>query len=91
MDSKDKIAIADLILEYLENKSKHSPINTSESIGVLNKPQGIIGFKPAPAGSPVFEESDRYYIYVETLDGAKNHKISYYKKTLRSEINFYSL
>ena len=89
MDTKDKIALADLILSYFEDKSKHNPINTPESIGVLNKPQGIIGFKLAPIGTPVFAEGDKYFIYVETLDGTKNHKISYHKKSLEPAIDFF--
>lgn len=87
MNQQDKIELADQILNLLNYKSNDKSI-TPASIGSLNSPQGVLGFKIAPIGTPVFEEGDRYYIYLETLDGKNNHKLSYFKYSLKKSIDF---
>jgi hypothetical protein len=58
-------------------------------VGNLNKPQGIIGFKSAAIGTPVFDSGDRYTIILETIDGTKNLELTYYKNNLAPAIDFF--
>jgi hypothetical protein len=61
--------------------------NLEREIGTLNKPYGIIGYKQAEVGHPVFETKDRYVIYLkhETLPEVR---VPFYKDTFRRCINF---
>lgn len=87
MNDKYKIALANLILDFLKDsggKSKDLPI----MIGTLNKSQGINGFKKAEVGNPVFLLGDRYVIFLESLDGKTSVEIPYHKETLKPFIQF---
>ena len=57
-------------------------------VGHLNKPQGLVGFKPAPIGYPVFELGDRYIIVLETLDGKQSAEVPYFKEDFKYAIDF---
>jgi len=65
-------------------------------IGTLNKAQGIVGFKSAEIGHPVFSYRDKYIIYLESNNPMKignetKHftiAVPYYKETLKPVINF---
>ena len=65
-------------------------------IGTLNKVSGVIGFKRAEIGHPVFSYKDRYIIYLESNNEMKignemklfTVAIPYYKESLSPSINF---
>ncbi len=86
MEDKDKIALMDYIIKYLQDKvtSDDMPI----MVGTLNKPQGINGFKNAYVGHPVFEFKERYIIYLESNDGKTKVSVPYHKETFKSVVNF---
>ncbi len=88
MTDKQKIQLADVILNYLQDLQENTK-ETPKMIGVLNKETGIKGFKTADIGTPIFDRGDKYFIILETLDGKDNLQVSYYKDTLKPNINFY--
>jgi hypothetical protein len=61
-------------------------------VGKLNKPQGIIGFKKAEIGHPVFEFQGKYIIYLESNYKVKEEYITvavpYFKESLKPVIDF---
>ena len=88
MTPKQKIEFADHILEFIAARQVNKERPEMRMIGHLNKPQGIIGFKKADVGTPVFETSDRYLLILESNDGKSTIDIKYHKKDLESSITF---
>jgi hypothetical protein len=86
MNDKEKIDLMDYIIKYMQEKvtSQDIPI----MVGLLNKETGVIGFKKADIGHPVFEFKDRYIIYLESNDGKTTISVPYYKETLKNYIDF---
>lgn len=86
MNDKEKIDLMDYIIKYMQEKvtSQDMPI----MVGSLNKQNGVIGFKKADIGHPVFEFKDRYIIYLESNDGKTIISVPYYKETLKNAIDF---
>lgn len=89
MDTTHKLKLMDMMLDYIHQMTPQGNSDKPIHVGSLNKPQGIVGFKVAEIGSPVFDIGDRYMIMLETLDGKRNLEVCYYKETLKPAINFY--
>ena len=68
--------IRDLVAE--EDNSK-KPL---KMVGVLNKTQGIVGYKRAEIGTPVLQKADRWIIIMESIDGKASVEIPYYPEAL---------
>jgi len=85
MKNEDKIKLADQLIVLVRDlfSSKDMPI----LIGYLNKAQGIVGFKKADIGHPVFEYKGRYIIYLERNDGQLTIEVGYNKNTLEATID----
>jgi hypothetical protein len=85
MKDEQKISIVNQIIEMISVADKESlPV----MVGSLSSPQGIVGFKPAEIGHPVFEFKDRYILYLERNDGKMTVEVPYYKETLKPVIKF---
>lgn len=76
--------LIDIVKKYTKTESKEICFN----VGTLNAPFGINGFKIAPIGTFVFEEKDRYFIALESLDGKTNIMVRFYKDSLKDKIDF---
>lgn len=76
--------------DIIKNDDRNNFIPNLKFVGILNKPQGIKGFKTADIGDPVFEDESkgRYIIILESLDGKVSAEIPYYKETLGKCIDF---
>jgi hypothetical protein len=83
----DKERIFDLLVEQLSRYQDDKQL-TPKMVGMLNKRIGINGFKIAEVGTPVFDTGDRYLVMLESLDGKTNVEMSYYKDTLKQQIDF---
>lgn len=82
--------IYDAMEEY-KNQKEEEEVTIPDiplMIGTLNKAQGIIGYKKADIGHPVFEAKDRFLIYLESNDGKITLTIPYYKGSLKPFIDF---
>lgn len=87
MNDKAKIAFANSILALLGEEKANQQIS-HQLIGTLKKPFGINGFKVASVGNPVFEKSDRYFIFLESIDGKTVVEVPFYKEALAPNIIF---
>ncbi len=88
MTDKQKIELADLIIGFIKDNEPSKSVNPV-CIGTLNTKQGFNGFKPIEIGTLVFDDGQRYFMMIESLDGNVCAKIPYYKETLAPLINFY--
>lgn len=88
MTDKDKIELADYILNFVarNSQSEDMPI----MVGTLNKPYGFNGFKRAEIGTPVFKHKGLYEIYFETINGTTAQKTVTMKfnQNIEPDINF---
>ena len=82
--NKEKIDLANSILRLMEEEEA---VAAPKHIGTLNKAWGMNGYKTAEIGSPVFATSDRYFIFIETVDGKTSLQINFYKETLEPIID----
>ena len=85
MKDEVKISIVNQMLDLIATADKEA---LPSMVGTLTAPQGIVGFKVAEIGHPVFEFKDRYIIYLERNDGKLTVEVPYYKETLSPKINF---
>lgn len=89
MTNEKKIALADLIISFIsENADSATKDEMPIMVGTLTKRTGLVGFKSADIGHPVFEHKDRYVMYFESLDGKTTVAVTYYKDTLKDFIHF---
>lgn len=58
-------------------------------IGVLNTNYGIKGFITALPGCPVYDDGNRYVIYLEPEISGVIKRVPFYKDTLKDWIDFY--
>lgn len=79
--------LATIITDFFD--TLRTPEASHKHIGHLNKAQGFNGFKKAEIGTPVFETSDRYSIFLESLDGKTSLEVKYYKETLHPVIDMF--
>ena len=84
MNNEDKIKLADQIISFVRDglTSQDLPV----LYGTLNRSQGIIGFKIADIGHPVFEYKGKYIIYLERNDGQITIEVPYNKSSLEPAI-----
>lgn len=83
------MVLVDMIIDYIaEHSGEEATKEYPRMVGKLNAPVGLIGFKRAEPGTPVFERTDRYLIIMETLDGKSSLELTYYKETLKPVIDF---
>ena len=75
MTDKDKIELADYILNFVARNSQSE--DTPIMVGTLNTPYGFNGFKRAEIGTPVFKHKGMYCIYFESLNGEKSLEIKF--------------
>jgi len=87
MKNEDKIRLAELVLSFVSSLTEDKTISP-KMIGKLNKSTGINGFKIAEIGTPVFDDGNRYFIVLESLDGKRSLEIPYYKDSLKASIDF---
>ena len=87
MKDKQKIQLANLVLEFLAGDKENS-IDSPIMVGILNKSWGMNGFKLALPGTPVFQKGDKYVLYIESLDGKVSLEVPFNKETLKPAINF---
>lgn len=83
---------SELLIDLMDVIKKHTKTESEDisfNVGTLNSPFGINGFKVAPIGTFVFEEKDRYFIALESLDGKTNVMVRFYKESLKDKIDFY--
>ena len=78
MTDKDKIELADYILNFVARNSQSE--DTPIMVGTLNKPYGFNGFKRAEIGTPVFKHKGEYIVYFETINGDKGISVRFGKK-----------
>jgi hypothetical protein len=71
------------VLDILETR-KDTGEKTYRKVGVLKVKLGIKGYVAAEVGDPVYEDADRYFVY---MDNGK-HRVNYYKDTLKPNIEF---
>ena len=99
MNDEQKIRLADIIIGEMEKSFSGEDLPLM--VGVLNKETGIVGFRKAEIGHPVFEYKDRYILYLESETPEKitapnsptvyrdfKAVIPYYKETLKPYIDF---
>lgn len=85
MTDSQKISIINQILDLISTTDKEAlPV----LVGTLNSAQGIVGFKVAEIGHPIFEFRDKYIIYLERNDGKLTVEVPYYKESLSPKINY---
>lgn len=88
MKDKEKLQLANMILEFFSNTGKETSNDVPKMVGTLNKVWGLNGFKKAEIGNPVFNKGDRYVIYLESLDGKTSVEVPFLKETLSPAIDF---
>lgn len=84
MTDKEKIEFANTILNLVETRRDKS---LPKTIGYLNRVIGQQGFKKCEVGTNVFEDGDRYFIIMESLDGKTSVRFNYHKEELKPFIN----
>lgn len=57
-------------------------------IGVLNKNWGLNGFKAALPGHSVYDDGNRYILYLVPEQAGEVKRVTFYKETLKTWINF---
>jgi hypothetical protein len=65
-----------------------APEVEEKAIGILNKQWGLKGFKTAMPGRPVYDDGNRYVLYLEPEKAGEAHRVTFYKETLKSWIDF---
>lgn len=75
-------------MDFIDQHQQTGTVSVPKMVGMLNKAQGLNGFKPAEVGTPVFDAGDKYFLMFESLDGKRNVEVSYYKDTLGPVIDF---
>jgi hypothetical protein len=85
MQDAQKIAIVDQIINLITQADKESlPV----MVGALIKPFGIIGFRTAEIGHPVFDFNGKYLLYLDRNDGKLTVEVPFYQSTLKEFIKF---
>ena len=85
MTDKEKIELADLVLNFVAKKSEG--VDAPVMVGWLNHPYGFNGFKRAEIGTPVFNHKGMYGIYFENLNGDKYLEMKF-GKNIEPHIDF---
>lgn len=74
---------------YFKNADTKSDTKIEEKvIGALNKEWGLKGFKTAMPGHVVYDDGNRYVIYLEPDQPGETKRIAFYKETLKQWIDF---